>query len=408
MTVPPFITLLINFIAGAPPGGVPAHQVDGLEIARATVYFGALEDGGEVGDPTKERYFLKPALMARQRELRQALLKNWLDGGPPLTLEGVYTLARGIAGGDPGTALLICHNVLKSMARGSALLPWNRVADAGAAAPARQVSRLRPAGSSGPVRDDDYTDGNLFYRPVKIHAAGQVVTTSSGKPSIWHLLFDPASLTSSDPGGDWYHFFLMATVGLYAGHPGNRLEDSLDPEQPYLEEGQKAWGVVSAMMQGTNRWDGYEDSLSSMAPARRAWVWANAMSFIEGSVFGSETRRANPSSPPTPAEQADVQRESEVHLRGLLFGLQLANPGFASEAGFNNWRWYVPVAGTLQSINATANTMAKGLFLANMFDIGPGIGPEFTAGALTNPLGMFVPYSNLPQPIPPGIAAPGP
>jgi len=166
--------------------------------------------------------------------------------------------------------------------------------------------------------------------------------------------------------------------------------------------------VVWSMIQGISRWDGYEADLWTMAPARRAWVWANALSFIEGSVFGSETRRADPSLPPTAAEQADVQRESEVHLRGLLFGLNLANPGFTLEDGFNDWRWYVPVAGTLQAVSTTTNTMEKGLFPASMAEVGPGIGPDFTAGALTNPLGMFVPFSALPEPVPPGVAEPGP
>lgn len=62
--------------------------------------------------------------------------------------------------------------------------------------------------------------------------------------------------------------------------------------------------------------------------AFRGWILANALSFLEGGYYGEK--------------QEDVARESRVHLRGAMFGLQQV----ASAPG-KNWPWYVPGANSI-------------------------------------------------------------
>lgn len=399
-----YLAYLANFVAAASPAGSGARaSVDYLEIARSTVYFGFLEDSLAVGDDTKRKYFHTPALMQQQRDLRQAILSNWLNGKPPLSVEQLTNLAKSCAGGELGTALLMCHNLLKSMANGSRILPWNRVGDwmdaVGVASMPTDISKLRPHGESGPIdRDNDYTDGTLFYRPKKIHAAGSAVNPL-GQPSIWHLLFDKTShgLTGPDPDGDWYHFFLMATVGYYAAHPGGRMDDLWEPNDPITEKGLDAWTAVFAMIKGQNAYEGVHDSLADMVPARLAWAWGNALSFVEGSMAGSKTRERDPNAAPTTEEIADVRRESAVHRAGLLYGLELAN---AKADVQNTWYWYVPVPGTLQVATATWSKLALGALAMKIIQDGPMLGSDFAQGAFESPTGTFTLYANLPPKAP--------
>jgi hypothetical protein len=62
-----------------------------------------------------------------------------------------------------------------------------------------------------------------------------------------------------------------------------------------------------------------------MTPYEAAWRWGNALSFVEGGIFGS----------------GDVTDESGVHRKGCRYGLRLA--GMTHHPG--HLHWWVPTPG---------------------------------------------------------------
>ena len=67
---------------------------------------------------------------------------------------------------------------------------------------------------------------------------------------------------------------------------------------------------------------------ASSASARRGWVFANALSFLEGGYYGDG--------------QDEVARESGWHRRGAVFGMRRAG-----SSANPTWPWYVPIAGSI-------------------------------------------------------------
>lgn len=363
-----------------------------VEIARLSAYFGHYIGDPNAGSDATYHYFHR--LRKHHHELKTRLLRNWWhDGQPPLTVEHLLDLALEVVA-DRGTALLVCNNVLQSMARGSKLLPWHRVGDwqeQMGEPPPFDPSLLRPLGATAPIQATDYYDGQLVYRPQKVHEAGEAVD-ANGKPSIWHLLFDKSSsqLTGANPG-DWYHFFLMATIGYYGGHSFFRVRDLQEVRAPETEKGQGAWLLVGTLMYAMNQYEGVlreGPDWGALSGARLAWVWGNAVSFTEGSVWGADQY------PPTAEQQADVQHESGIHRRGLMLGLGLLGESEPASAGY----WFVPVAGRAAPIRSNKWQMAA-FIVAISTQAERGLEyPNLTAGAFARDTGQFIPLAELPGP----------
>ena len=206
-----------------------------------------------------------------------------------MALEGV---------GDPGAARLICHNVLKAMARGQSPVPWERTSP----------SLLDP---SGPLT---YSLAGETVIVGPSHPQG-VAEWPPGRPSIFYRLFDPTALGTQDPG-DWYHYFLEAAAAYY-GATGRA-----DPGGPGM--GLDYYHVVGNAVQDTM--GQMRDPAIAETDAYRGWRWANSLSFLEGAYYGGDYS----------GTQEEAGRESRIHMQGAIFGLGLAGQT-------PQWAWLVPV-----------------------------------------------------------------
>ncbi len=395
---------LARLIAGQTPmGPVRSSEVDSVEAGPITVFFGFLENDPTVRSKIHQEYFLRPHLMNMQRKLRNGIVDNWLQGQPPLTVDGLFNMAVSIAG-DPGTSLLLCHNVLKSMSRSSESLPWNRVRSwpARESRPPETAANLFPQipTVSLPILPDDYTDGIRYYRPTILNTSSNAFLDVkyqnsdhiNSYESIWYVLFDHTSygLGSAD-AGDWYHFFLMACLGYYAAMDrvsGLEEEDELGPPNTDIftvSEADVTWNFIKRLIEGIQSWDLLAETFVTMGAKRRAWVWANALSYLEGSYFGAKVD--DPNDLPTQAEKEDVLRESRAHHAGLLFGMYEADPANTPDLG---WKFWVPMPGRLRA--ARMRSLDDFHNAVNQLStLGPGAN-DFTYGYLLGQTAQFYPW----------------
>ena len=261
-----------------------------------------------------------PPLLSMGRTLRDRVLGNWLAGGRPLTAQGLYELALSIAG-EPGTALLLCHNVTKAFVRGGVAITWDSTRTEG-----------------------EYTDGRRTYTAKVVNPAGRLrFLKRDGKRevvSIFYLLFAADEFGTDDPG-DWYHFFVTATMAATAGAggPGSSAGRGRREDLDAFPEDRGFASVVDAGTYETLLGDRMRALAKEMTrpalaavPGYRGWVLANTLSFLEGGGYGKDFA----------TDQSDVARESAVHLRGAAFALRMAG-GPVGPA----WRWHVPKAGSL-------------------------------------------------------------
>ncbi|MFI5893992.1 S8 family serine peptidase [Actinoplanes sp. NPDC051513] len=289
----------------------PAGPVDPVRLA---VFLSQYENDARVPRAYTERFLTGPPLLSMGRTLRDRTLRNWNEGRAPLSAQGLYRMALEISGDAP-TAALLCHNVTKAFVRGGVAITWSKT------------------GAPG-----DYTDGSRTWTARVRHPAGRLRNNS-----IFYLLFSDAEFGADDPG-DWYHFFVTATMAIAAGSGGpgaggGRRED-IDAEP---EDRGGTIGVVKADLYEellAQRLRDLESAMTDPAlaavPGYRGWVLANALSFLEGGGYGKDYA----------ADSSDVARESRVHLRGAAFGLRMTvgAPGGA-------WRWHVPQAGSLSKLD---------------------------------------------------------
>jgi len=296
---------LIDFETTAPApgfdlGGQPQNPAS-LRIERASqtdlsVFFSQYEDSGSIPDDILERYLTNPEMMATQMALLSDLIDRLESGGAPLTAQGFYEMALAYTD-DPGTALLLCHNVLKALARGRSPIPWEVV-------------------SREPLVY--LFDGRrIEIDPSQLHPDARP-TGARGQPSIFYRLFSADEFGQMDEG-DWYHFFLEAAAAYY-GATGRA-----DPGGPGL--GPDYYHVVGNAVDDTMRQ--MQDPSLEDSDAYRGWRWANALSYLEEAYYGTDYQ----------GTQAEASREARDHRRGAIFGLQLA--GVEPE-----WPWYVPRIGT--------------------------------------------------------------
>lgn len=290
-----------------PPGEVVA--LERVDQTGLSLFFSQYEDSDSIPADVLERYLTDPALMAIHNALITDLIDHLESGGAPLTPQEFYLQALEYTG-DPGTALIVCHNILKSMARGRSPIAWEK-----------QTEQPLVYLFNGQA-----VDGAAF--PLHPDAA---TTGSRGQPSLFYRFFSPAALGRYDEG-DWYHYYLEAAAAYYGatgradtGGPGLGLDY-------YHVVGNAVDDTINQM-----RNSAYEDS-----PAFYGWRWANALSFLEEAYYGTDYG----------GTQEEASREARDHMRGAIFGLGLA--GYQAE-----WSWFVPRIG---SAGATGVDVSESTF----------------------------------------------
>ena len=210
--------IIVALTAASPPGAAvaAARLINTIDFSEMSPYASAWEAVAVDFYPQSSRHILTdPAIVAKVRTLRDRLLSRWLGAESAVTKDQLYAEALTLAP-DPGSALVLCYHVCQLFSRGFVTVYWQRVKDwindGNVLVPGTTV---RPTGD--PVTDDDYTTGIDFYRPLELNAAlpGEVLRLN-GRDSIFYLLFDKNEEWGVADPGDWYHFFLMASIAYYA------------------------------------------------------------------------------------------------------------------------------------------------------------------------------------------------
>jgi hypothetical protein len=305
------------------------------------------------------------------RTLRDRVLWNWHSGQRPLTVDRFFDLAYELTG-NTGYAALLCHNVAKAFSKGGVAIHWKKV-----------------EGGEGV-----YTGSGKQWTARRIHRDGVLLRTASG-PSIFYLLFSAKEFGTEDHG-DWYHYFVAATMtafGTIADRAAGRGRGKGELEQGELEQGeleqgelelsantetilherpnpvraleQMAYPVLLRDALGRLRHQ-MSDPAGAATAGYSGWVLANVLSFLEGAFYGES--------------QQEVARESRVHLRGAIFGVQRVG-----EAPDPTWRWYVPKAGSVSEVDLVAGfsqsaTTAEVLSAGGATDPAPATGPVPSGG----------------------------
>jgi hypothetical protein len=266
-------------------------------------------------------------LLSMSRSLRDWVLSEWQSRKPPVTISRLSATALDLSG-HPGTAMLLCHNVLRAFARGSTVLPWDRV----------------------PSDPETYSDGSKVWTPRVIHPDGKLIKGyyklyDRVLTSIFYVLFSAKELGTEDPG-DWYHVFVTATFTAYGGRnelsPGESESSTREMETEDRDRDKRGEGTVQDLTDDLYPWlviMGMEDVERQMTdpglagtPGYRGWIMANVVSFMEGGLFGHSPQ--------------DAERESRRHLQGAVLGLKAA--GVKPD---KNWVWLVPIAKSMKRID---------------------------------------------------------
>jgi hypothetical protein len=276
-----------------------------------SVFFSQYEFDERIPNDVLERYLTNPEIMAVQIALIQDFIDNLESGSAPLRPMDFYEMALDQTG-DPGTALLVCHNVLKAMSRGLSPIPWESVT--------RNPLVYRLDGKE------------IEIDTTQIHPDAQLIG-SWGQTSVFYLIFSPYELGTDDEG-DWYHYFLEATVAYYTA--SGRF--SLDVPEFEFSYSNFLGPIVEDTIQQL-----YDPDIPESDPYR-AWRWANALSFLEEAEFGTDHD----------GTQEEAVRESRIHMRGAIMGLELA--GYPPE-----WDWYIAEIGTanLLGVDVSSSTYEK-------------------------------------------------
>jgi hypothetical protein len=243
-------------------GPDPSGRLLSVDPLLLTLFFADREDGPSVPAEATAEYLAAPSLLAHALTLRTQILHHWTAGRAPLTTRQLNDFALEIAG-HPGTALLLCHNVTKSFARGGHAIRWEMI--------------NRAAG--------EYSDGESSYR-----AAGSPLAFSG--PSILPALF-------AADAGSWYRYFACATAVCYSANAMTRI-----PVPPPTEAAEE---TARQIVETSRR---LRDTTIEWTPAYRGWLWANAWVFVE-----TAAHVRNPQS---------ARTEALNSMQGASFGLSQA------------------------------------------------------------------------------------
>jgi len=301
----PDVTPLEIVTVEAPPGspfttvGPPSAAIPRIDTVSQTglsIFFSQYEDDSNIPADVLEEYLTDPALMAIQETMISDLIARVQAGEAPLTPEEFYQQALAQTN-DPGTALIVCQNVLKAMARGRSQIPWEKVSEEPLV---YLFNGERVEAASLPLNPEAASTG------------------SRGQPSLFYRFFSPTALGQHDEG-DWYHYFLEAAVAYY----GATGRGNVDPPGPGLAYSNIVGRAVDDTI-NQMRDPGLEDT-----PAYRGWRWANALSFLEEAYYGTDFG----------GSQDEAGREARDHMRGAMFGLSLAGQSAT-------WPWLIPRIGS--------------------------------------------------------------
>lgn len=282
-------------------GDGDGYTIEDIQQTELSVFFSQYENSSDIPAEVLEKYLTNPELMAIQREVITTLVERVQNGEPPLTPQQFYDMVLAETG-DPGTALIVAHNITKSLARGLSPIGWTKE-------------------SESPLVYS--MDGQQFtFDPATFHP--DALATNNGTPSVFYAMFDSQALGTNDPG-DWYHYYLQASASYFGatgqidfndggGTYSEVVDDAIDSTIDQMREG------YSAETQNSN--------------AANGWMYANSLSFLEGGVYGSDY------SENAEEAQTETARESMLHRDGALFGLELAGVTPTGEMV-----WHVPVAG---------------------------------------------------------------
>jgi hypothetical protein len=282
--------------AAAPPSLLPAVDPAGLAL-----YLLTREDDARSDAALGERYLRQPELLARATKLRDAALDNWLAGRPPWNLAEFHACAMRLADGQTGAALLLCHNVAASFARGGQAIRWIK------------TDRLR----------GEYFDGARSFTARALHRNGVLSAGPFAAPSLFYLIFSAAVFGTVDPG-DWRRYFGSAALAWYLA--ANAISADT-PITPFAKE----W--ATALDGSAREW------AVSTTPAAQAWAYANAASFHELARYG-RSAEAN-------------RRASRVQLAGVRFGCEQTSLAPLSVA-----RWRIPLTnGAVELLDSAGNLL---------------------------------------------------
>lgn len=284
--------------AGQTDGNNDGYTIEDIQQTELSVFFSQYEDSDSIPDEVLEKYLTNPELMAIQREVITNLAERVQNGEPPLTQQQFYEMVLAETG-DPTTALIVAHNITKSLARGLSPIGWTKESD-------------NPLVYS--------MDGQQFtIDPATFHpdAVGEV----NGRPSVFYAMFSDDALGTNDPG-DWYHFYLQASA-TYLGATSQIEFDNSDAFLPWDYERVVDGAIDDSMSQ--MRSDRFEEN-----DIYRGWRYANSLSYLEGAKYGEDYD----------GSQDEVLRESNLHREGAVFGLSIA--GLVPN---ENLPWYVPEVG---------------------------------------------------------------
>lgn len=271
--------------ATLPPGALPV-----VDPILAGVFLTRAETDPRVPPGAVQGYLEDPAILIPATQLLNRVVQNWVDGGRPLKLNNLLALARGIID-DPPAALLLCHNVTHAFANYSPALRWH------------VLDRAR----------GEYTDGSLVYTAKIKHP--DCVLGPAGNP-IFFALFAGADLPANKPSL-WARHFAIATATAYAAKSRLALQGA--PLTQFVTAFTDAIELATRSM---------VDPSQAPKPDYRAWLWANALSFVDLAEL--------------PATEAELAMIGRADLHATAFGL--AQVGAAIGAG---WRWYMPSTSTV-------------------------------------------------------------
>ncbi len=272
-----------------------------------SVFFSQYENDSKIPEEVLNRYLTNPTLMKHQKNVIQTLVDRVQNGKPPLTPKEFYEIAYQETK-NKGTALLVCHNITKAMARGFSPIPWQKA----------------ETPNSGPDLIYNFDNKEIKFNTNKCHEDAQVVN-SRGEPSVFYAMFSPKELGTKDEG-DWYHFFVTATSTYYGAEGKLKFNDSgFNIFHPLNSAyASSVDGAIDGAM------DQMRDKKINDSNAYKGWRYANSLSYLEGAKYGEDYN----------GDQKETTRESKLHQQGALFGLDVAG-----EKADPSWRWYVPKYG---------------------------------------------------------------
>ncbi len=312
---PEWLSIRNKEVRPAVKSPLQSWRVDPNKLAAfASQYEG---DSRVPGDATLQ-FLTGGAVLSAGRSLRDILIGRWRQGKAPATLKDVYQLAS-LLTEHPGAAMLLCHNVMKAFAREGDAIRWVR-------------DKTDPS---------KYTDGKKLWEAKVIHKAGQLIY--NGKPSLFYLLFSKDELGTDDPG-DWYHYYVAAMFTAFDAS-GLLIQQN---QGGVRREQDRAGDISSDDYQGlvTSQMGELEAQMQQGnmlgLPGYRGWLLANCVSFLEGGFV----RYAK--------SQADVDRESRIHIQGAFAGLHGA--GVKPDS---RWVWHIPKSRSISAVDLLSGFSLK-------------------------------------------------